>query len=179
MCLTAVYLIYLFKGASNGGTLAEANKWLPCLLSLSLFFFFPGAQWFTEMVRSYILLARALLYSTVQRDTENGNTVHQAGFVCSAGFGVFLLQLRLMASPIRRSRRERWGRFFFFFVTLEIKKNKEKKTTTPKNMHIEGQQPIRGDLKLFCDSFRFLSPHKPPIVSEELLCTSACQLLTK
>lgn len=48
-----------------------------------------------------------------------------------------------------------------------------------KNMRIEGQEPIRRDLKLLCDSFRFPSPHKPLIVSEELLCTSACQLLTK
>lgn len=77
-------------------------------VSLSLFFF-PGARWFTEMARFYILLARALLYSTVQRDTENGNIVHQAGFVCSAGFGVFLLRLQLMSSPIRCSRRERWS----------------------------------------------------------------------
>lgn len=37
----------------------------------------------------------------------------------------------------------------------------------------------RRSLKLFCDSFGFLSLHKPLIVLEGLLCTSACQLLTK
>lgn len=41
------------------------------------------------------------------------------------------------------------------------------------------QKPISKTLKLFCDSFVFLSLHKPLIVLEDLLCTSACQLLTK
>lgn len=45
------------QGASNGGTLTEANKWWPYL--------FPAAEWFRETVRFYILLASALLCSTL------------------------------------------------------------------------------------------------------------------
>lgn len=56
-------------------------------------------------------------------------------------------------------------------VTLDISKNKY--------MHAECQKPMSRSLKLFCDSFGFPSLHKPLIVLEDLLCTSACQLLTK
>lgn len=41
------------------------------------------------------------------------------------------------------------------------------------------KRPLRGSLKLFPDSFGFLALHKPFIVLEDLLCTSACQLSTK
>lgn len=40
-------------------------------------------------------------------------------------------------------------------------------------------EPMSGRLKLFSDSFGFLSLHKPLIVLQGLLCTSTCQLLTK
>lgn len=46
-------------------------------------------------------------------------------------------------------------------------------------VHTPWQKPMSKTLKLFCDSFGFLLLHKPLIVLEDLLCTSACQLLTK